>query len=373
MFALIVGTRPSFIMSAPIIHAFERADATLCIIHTAQHYSENMNAVFFRDLNIRAPDHTLKAAEIGLTPARQIAAIMIGVEDWLLRERPQALMVLGDTNSNLAGALAARKLNIPLAHIEAGERSGDLTAPEEQNRRMIDHIADIHFATNNRSCRNLIQENIASERIKVVGATVVDSVHQNLQKATALDLSAKEYAPDLKTPYAVMTLHRQENVEDRDRLDGILAEATEGAHRLNRPVLFFAHPRTLKRLCEFGLTDRIQADSLIRLLPGAGYLEFLRVLKGATFAITDSGGVQQEACILGVPAVTVMDSTPWPDTIEIGANQLCKPGQSSLSDGMVQANQKSYADTPWRQPFGDGSAGDRIMRAMLLRYATEAA
>lgn len=367
-FGLVVGTRPSFIMAAPIIAAFDDANVPLHVLHSGQHYSDNMNAVFFEDLGIRPPDHLLPTAADQKSPARQISAIMIGVEDWLQEAAPKALIVMGDTNSNLGGALAARKLNVPLAHVEAGERADDLRGPEEQNRRIIDHISDLNFATNARSRDNLRREGIADDRIEIVGNTIVDTALKNKAIAMALDLSKAEFAPILRDRFALMTLHRQEHVDDPEILSNILADVRQGAAALRRPVLFFAHPRTLGRLEAFGMIDQLNSDPLISLLPGAGYLEFLHLLQKAAFVITDSGGVQQESCIIGTPAVTIMASTPWPDTLEIGANELCRPGRDAIAPAMARADAKNYADKPWPQPFGDGTTSIQILAALQKRY-----
>lgn len=368
-YGLVVGTRPSFIMAAPIIAAFDEAGAGLKVLHSAQHYSGNMDEVFFRDLGIRAPDHRLNAQPDQRSPARQIANIMIGVEDWLHQETPNALMVLGDTNSNLGAALAARKLNVPLAHVEAGERSGDLAQPEEQNRRLIDHMADINFATNARSRANLSREGIEDDRILIVGNPIVDSILKNRDRAAAFDLSDRDYAAVLGGRFGVMTLHRQENVDDPERLPAIIADIEAGAASAATPILFFAHPRTLARLNEFGLIERLRSNQHINLRPGVGYLEFVAVLQKAAFCVTDSGGVQQEACIIGVPAVTIMDETPWPDTLEHGANELCRPGIDPVAPAILRATKKLYAASPWPQPFGDGNTGLNIRRALADRFA----
>ena len=294
---------------------------------------------------------------------------MIGVEDWLRQETPNALMVLGDTNSNLGAALAARKLNVPLAHVEAGERSGDLAQPEEQNRRLIDHMADINFATNARSRANLSREGIEDDRILIVGNPIVDSILKNRDRAAAFDLSDRDYAAVLGGRFGVMTLHRQENVDDPERLPAIIADIEAGAASAATPILFFAHPRTLARLNEFGLIERLRSNQHINLRPGVGYLEFVAVLQKAAFCVTDSGGVQQEACIIGVPAVTIMDETPWPDTLEHGANELCRPGIDPLAPAILRATKKLYAASPWPQPFGDGNTGLNIQRALADRFA----
>ncbi len=370
VFALVVGTRPSFIMAAPIIAAFDDAGAALKVLHSAQHYSENMDDVFFRDLGIRQPDHRLTAQPDQKSPARQIAHIMIGVEDWLRAETPQALMVLGDTNSNLGAALATRKLNVPLAHVEAGERSGDLAQAEEQNRRLIDHMADVNFATNARSCANLKAEGIPDARILITGNPIVDAVLKNRDKAAALDLSDRPYSDNLKGKFGVMTLHRQENVDDPDRLPVILRDIQAGAAAAGAPVIFFAHPRTLARINEQELMPGLESDPNIMILPGAGYHEFVAVLQRASFCVTDSGGVQQEACIVGVPAVTIMDETPWPDTISNGANELCRPAVDPITPAIGRAMQKSYATSPWSQPFGDGDTGARILQVLVERFGT---
>lgn len=369
MYGLVIGTRPSFIMAAPVIAAFDAHNTPLQVLHSSQHYSENMNAVFFEDLGIRPPDHVLPMLEGAISPARQISAIMIGVEDWLLQAQPQALMVLGDTNSNLGAAIACRKLNIPLAHIEAGERSTDLNTPEEQNRRIIDHISDLNFATNAKSSANLAREGIAPERVMVVGNTIVDTIFKNRARAAAFDSTGKPYAPYLDAPYAVMTLHRQENVDNAARLADILDAVSAGAAALKQRVLFFAHPRTHGRLREFGLFQRVEDDPNIALLEGVGYIEFVATLLNAAFCVTDSGGVQQECCVIGKPSVTVMESTPWPETIEAGGNEICCPGGVPIEGAMARAQAKADAGAMWGNPFGDGTTGEKIHDGLISRYS----
>jgi UDP-N-acetylglucosamine 2-epimerase (non-hydrolysing) len=302
--AIILGTRPEIIKMAPIIRECQRRNLDYFVLHTGQHYSYQMDSIFFEQLELPAARYNLDVGSA--SHAEQTGRIMAGVEKVLMDERPDVVLVQGDTNTVLAGALAASKLHIKVGHVEAGLRSYDRTMPEEINRVVADHISDYLFAPTENSRQNLRKEGIAEEKIHVTGNTIVDSVYQNLEIAKRkvnvladLGLAPKEYF--------LVTAHRQENVDSRERLGEILKGLEMVSREFELPVVFPVHPRTRKMAAEFGF----EFDG-IRAIEPLGFLEFLQLEANARMALTDSGGVQEETCILGVPCVTLRENTERP-------------------------------------------------------------
>lgn len=354
--AVVVGTRPGIVMFAPIIHELRRRAVPQFVIHTGQHYSPNMDAQFFADLHLPAPDYRIEGVAGRRTHGSQTAAMLEGIERILIERKPRLLLVGGDANTNLAGALAARKLQIAVGHVEAGERSYDWRMPEEHNRRMIDHVSDWLFVTGENAVHNLGREGVQG-RIVRTGNPIVDASVQHLKIALERG-SLLEQAGVRPGGYAVLTTHREENVDDEGNLCGSLQGVSEAAVELGLPVLFFVHPRTRKRLQEFGLEAWANRLPNLRLLESAGYLDFLAWVANAALVFTDSGGVQQEACIHRVPCVTLRDNTEWTETLDIGANRLagCVPA------AIVSAARLAFAGPrEWPVPFGDGDAAERIV------------
>ena len=354
--ALVIGTRPGIIMFAPIIKEFERQNIDHFIIHTGQHYSPNMDTQFFSDLNLPNPKYKIENVHNKPTHGGQTAAMLEGVEDALMNEKPTLVLVGGDANTNLAGALAARKLRIKVGHVESGERSYDWRMPEEHNRRMIDHISDLLFTTNEKGKRNLEKESVQGQ-IFLVGNPIVDASLNNYQVAREKSTILREMALK-KDSYAVLTTHREENVDFKDLLKGILQGVSDASSRLGLVTIFLAHPRTLKRLNEFDLYGWAESLPNLKINEAVGYLDFLFLLANARIAFTDSGGVQQEACIHRVPAVTVRENTEWTETLEIGANRLA----GTDPDRIVQAAEEAYrVRRDWTVPFGDGKTAEKIV------------
>lgn len=353
--AVLVGTRPEIIKLAPVVHACEEMDIDCTIIHTGQHYSETLDAVFFDQLDLPDPAYNL---EVGSGPhGEQTGEMLIGIEQILRQEDPETLLVQGDTNSVLAGAIAASKLDIKLGHVEAGLRSFDRQMPEETNRVLADHVADYLFAPSEQSKDYLLDEGIDSDRISVTGNTIVDALeaYQTVaqQQSTVLDeldLTAKAYF--------LMTVHRQENVEDPTRLKTILDGIAETAADYDLPVVYPAHPHTQERISEFGIT----VPDRIKLIEPREYLDFLQLEAEARLVLTDSGGVQEEACILGVPCVTIRSSTERPETLAVGANELTDPEPARLAASVDRMISKSG---DWENPFGDGQASKRILQTVV--------
>lgn len=351
---VVVGTRPGIIMFSPVVRELERQGVPYFILHTGQHYSPNMDRQFFEELELPEPGYTLETVKLSTLHGAQTAEMLRGCEQVLLEERPRLVLVSGDANTNLAAALAARKLHIRVGHVEAGERSHDWRMPEEHNRVLIDHLSEYLFATSEKAEQNLKADNVRGE-IVVTGNPIVDACRENLELATRHSTILSELGVD-KEPYAAATVHREENTDSRSALAGILEGMRLLGERLGLRLVFAVHPRTRKRMEEFGLVE--QADGLL-LTHALGYLDFLNLMAGSKLVVTDSGGVQQESCILGVPCVTLRDSTEWTETLECGANRL-----AGADPERILGAAEAMLDAPrgWSHPFGDGHAAERIAR-----------
>ena len=348
--SIVLGTRPEIIKFSPIIRECEQLRLDYFILHTGQHYSYNMDKVFFEQLGLPEAAYNL---DVGSgSHAEQTGKILVGVERVLQKEEPDVVLVEGDTNTVLGGALASVKLGVKVGHVEAGLRSYDRRMPEEINRVVADHCADFLFAPTVESKQTLLGEGIPEEKIFVTGNTIVDAVAQNLEiskeKAdvlTALDLEKKRYF--------VATAHRQENVDDEERFRGIV----EGLKRVCREsgvqLVYPLHPRARKNMRTFGL----EADG-IRLVDPLDYLGFLQLESNAELVFTDSGGVQEETCILGVPCVTLRDNTERPETLEVGSNVLAGTNPEKIVE---KARFMLGKRNGWQNPFGDGKAGKHII------------
>ena len=348
--AIILGTRPEIIKMAPVIRELEKRQGNYFVLHTGQHYSYNLDKVFFERLKLPQAKYNL---EVGSgSHAEQTGKIIIGVEKVLQEETPDIILVEGDTNSVLASALAAVKLHIKVGHIEAGLRSYDKQMPEEINRILTDHCADYLFAPTEKARTILLGEGIPEDKIFVTGNTIVDAIYQNLEIARqgenildALSLKPQEYF--------VVTLHRQENVDNRARFASILEGLDKVAADFHLPVVYPVHPRSRKRMSEFNLEPRN-----FTLIDPVDFLGFLQLGSNARLILTDSGGVQEEACILSVPCVTLRDNTERPETIEIGSNILAGASPDRILEcSRVMLGRKN----DWESPFGDGKAGGRIV------------
>lgn len=348
--ALVLGTRPEIIKMAPVVRALEKRKADFFVLHTGQHYSYNLDRVFFEQLRLPAAKYNLEVGSA--SHAEQTGRILVGVERVLQKEEPDTVLVLGDTNSVFAGALAAVKLGIKMGHIEAGLRSYDRTMPEEINRVLTDHCADLLFAPTEKSKQILLGEGIAEAKIFVTGNTIVDAVCQNLELAKnqknileTLNLKPKEYF--------LVTLHRQENVDSRDRFASVLSGLRKVSGEFQLPIIYPVHPHSRRRLNEFGL----QTMGLTLIEP-VDYFGFLQLENSARLILTDSGGVQEESCILGVPCVTLRDNTERPETLEVGSNILSGTRPDKILEcTRLMLNRKN----DWQNPFGDGKAGERIV------------
>lgn len=353
---IVLGTRPGIVMFAPIIHGMRRRSRPHFVIHTGQHHSANMDTQFFEDLDLPPPDYRIEGTAERFTHGAQTAVMLEEIERILLDRCPRMILVGGDANTNLAGALAARKLHILVGHIEAGERSYDWRMPEEHNRVVIDNISDHLFATGEKAVRNLETEGIRGQ-VHVTGNPIVDASHQGLQLALTKSTALRQRGLEPRR-YAILTMHREENVDDERKLSLALEGVSAAAVDTGLPTLFLLHPRTQMRLEQFGLTEWAGNLPGISVSEAVGYLDFLNLLAHAGLVFTDSGGVQQEACIHRVPCVTLRDNTEWTETLEGGANQLAGCDRERIREA---ARCAFRADQDWPEPFGDGQAAERII------------
>jgi UDP-N-acetylglucosamine 2-epimerase (non-hydrolysing) len=357
MIAIILGTRPEIIKMSPIIKECEQRNLDYFILHTGQHYSYEMDRVFFEQLELPDVKYNL---DIGSARhGDQTGRMLIKIEQMLMKEKPDSVLLEGDTNTVLAGSLAAAKLGISVGHVEAGLRSYDRSMPEEINRTLADHCSDYLFAPTKTSKNTLLNEGISEDRIYVTGNTIVDAVQQNVKLAEykssildELDITTKQFF--------LATVHRQENVDNPVRFNCILQGLNSTAEEFNMPVIYPIHPRSRKRIHEFGL----QVNGSIKLIDPVDFLDFLKLESSARLVLTDSGGVQEETCTLGVPCVTLRDNTERPETIEVGSNILA----GTQPEKILQCTWNMLDRTNgWKNPFGDGKAAEKIMRVMANR------
>nr|WP_290927212.1 UDP-N-acetylglucosamine 2-epimerase (non-hydrolyzing) [Haliscomenobacter sp.] len=317
----IVGARPNFMKVAPLHRAFQRqAELESKIVHTGQHYDAKMSEVFFTQLELPNPDYFLGIG--GGSHTQQTAKIMLAFEEVLQKEQPDLVLVVGDVNSTIACALVAVKMNIPVAHVEAGLRSGDRGMPEEINRILTDSISDFLFVTEMSGMINLAKENVPDERVFFIGNCMIDSLVHYRERAQRLSYAEiLPGKPSLQDQgYVLVTMHRPSNVDFREGLEAILSIIEDTVQY--RQVVFPVHPRTLKNLENYGLLERFeQIPNLITTEP-LGYLEFLRLMESAVLVITDSGGIQEETTFLQTPCLTFRSSTERPITVELGTNTL---------------------------------------------------
>lgn len=349
MIGIILGTRPEIIKMSPVITECEKQGLDYFILHTGQHYSYEMDRIFFEMLNLPQPDYNL---DVGSgTHASQTGKIMLGIENILSKEQPDVVLVQGDTNTVLSGSLAAAKLHIKIGHVEAGLRSFDRSMPEEINRIVSDHVSDYLFAPTETSYRQLVKEGIDPEIIFVTGNTVVDAVYQNIEIAKNKVNILKDLGLSSKK-YILVTFHRAENVDIKERLEGIITGLKLIKDYFSLPVVFPIHPRTEKMIEKFGFS--LEG---INVVPPQGFLEFLQLEANAKFVLTDSGGLQEETCILGVPCITLRDNTERPETLEVGSNVLAGVNPST----MLSHAKNAVIDKSWNNPYGDGTAAKLIV------------
>ncbi|MEU7757029.1 UDP-N-acetylglucosamine 2-epimerase (non-hydrolyzing) [Micromonospora sp. NPDC049171] len=343
----VAGARPNFPKAAPVIRALQRHGVPQRLVHTGQHYDERMSEVFFRQLGLPEPDVNLGVGSG--SHASQTARVMTGLEELMVADRPALTVVYGDVNSALAAALVASKLGIPVAHVEAGLRSFDRSMPEEINRIVVDHVSDLLFATSPDAVSHLETEGVATEKIHLVGNPMIDTLLANLDR---FDVAGIRTALSLPDRYVVATLHRPGNVDDAADAVSLVKAMHAVADQL--PVILPLHPRGRRHLENAGLLSH----RALRVVDPLGYLEFVSLVRGAAVVVTDSGGVQEETTMLGVPCLTLRPNTERPITITHGTNRLVTP--STLAETVastVAAQRLANWPTP---PMWDGAAGARI-------------
>ena len=314
----VVGARPNFMKIAPIIDEMKRRASVFepILVHTGQHYDDSMSASFFEELRIPRPDINLEVGSA--SHAEQTARVMIAFETVIEEQRPDWVVVVGDVNSTMAATLVAAKMNVRTAHVEAGLRSRDRSMPEEINRLVTDSVADLLLTPSRDADENLLKEGIPQEKIRFVGNVMIDTLYRMLERAR--DSQVLEQYKLVPQQFCAMTLHRPSNVDDSDSLRGIL-EAV-GAIQERMPVVFPVHPRTRMRMEEFGLENFITSYPNLILTAPMGYLDFLRLYSNSRLVLTDSGGIQEETTVLGIPCLTLRENTERPITVTQGTNRV---------------------------------------------------
>jgi UDP-N-acetylglucosamine 2-epimerase (non-hydrolysing) len=354
---LIAGARPNFMKIAPILHAYERdhsfqKEVSFRLIHTGQHFDTNMSDLFFEQLNIRKPDIYLNCG--GGSQAEQTGKIMVAYEK-LLSECPSDFcIVVGDVNSTMACTIVAKKMNIRVAHVEAGIRSGDMAMPEEINRIVTDSIADIFFTTTENAGFALKKSGVEDSSIFLVGNTMIDTLIANLNRLTQPSIWIEAKLEQKK--YFLLTLHRPSNVDHKDKLESLLK--TVISHTNGLPIIFPVHPRTRKTLQSIG----IEAPNLFCVEP-MGYLEFIYLVKNAVGVITDSGGITEETTVLGIPCITLRNSTERPETVEIGTNVLVGDDEKQLASYLDEIIENSWKKGSIPK-YWDGNTSERIISCL---------
>ncbi|MDQ3448279.1 MAG: UDP-N-acetylglucosamine 2-epimerase (non-hydrolyzing) [Chloroflexota bacterium] len=357
----VVGARPNFVKAAPVMHALAERGVPQRLVHTGQHYDAAMSDVFFDDLELPRPDVSLGVGSG--SHAVQTAAIMVALEQALTPERPPLVIVYGDVNSTIAAALVCAKLGIPSAHVEAGLRSFDRSMPEEINRVVTDRLADLLFVTSPEGVDNLAREGIDAGRVHLVGNPMIDTLLRHLSRFDPGPVRDRLGAPGR---YAVATIHRPANVDEPHAARRIVAALEEAVARI--PVVLPLHPRGRATLEEAGLAELTGRGLLV--VDPLGYLEFLSLVRGSSAVITDSGGIQEETTILGIPCLTLRPNTERPITITHGTNRLVEP--EALGAALDGALAGAQAPPPEGPPLWDGHAGERISQSIESWLAVRA-
>ena len=350
----VVGARPNFVKIAPLAQELTNRGVAYDIVHTGQHYDESLSRAFFEQLHIPSP-----ALYLGVgsgTHGVQTGKMMMRIEEILMEGHYDLVIVVGDVNSTLAATLAAVKLHIPVAHIESGYRSFDMCMPEEINRVLVDRVSQLLFAPTENAVLNLINEGIDQDRIFMVGNIMIETLLNNAELVDAAPL------PDVPTDYAVLTLHRAENTDN----PAVLASILEGVDTSTVPVVFPVHPRTRAKLEETGLWAMVDASTVIRPVEPLSYLSFQRLVKGARTVLTDSGGVQEEACIYQVPCLTLRNNTERMVTIQLGANKLVGTDAARIASALA-ASLAAGRGSWGCPPYWDIGVARRIVDVLVSR------
>ena len=364
---LVAGARPNFMKIAPLMHALKgHSTIKAVLVHTGQHYDVKMSGQFFDELNIPTPDINLEVGSA--SHAVQTARIMEGFEKVCLDEKPDAVLVVGDVNSTAACTLVASKMGIKTIHYEAGLRSNDRTMPEEINRLVTDAISDIFITTSIDADENLLKENIPAEKIHMLGNLMIDSLVANLTKAQSTELNFKllnrDYSIEigvdfLPSKYGVMTFHRPGNVDDKESLTKLVQLWGDISNQV--PLVFPVHPRTYKNILNFGLQDTIDRYPHLYFIEPLGYLQFIHLVSRSMFALTDSGGIQEETTYLNIPCLTVRPNTERPVTVWEGSNKLIKLEEIASEVILIVNGKGKSGKTP---KFWDGKTAERIVKVL---------
>ena len=367
--ATILGTRPEIIKMAPIIDEISKRNIEQIVIHTGQHYDKEMSDNFFKDLEIPAPDYNIHVGSG--THGKQTGLMMKGIEEVLLDENPDIVLVQGDTNAVLAGALVASKLHIAVGHVEAGLRSFDMTMPEEVNRRAADVCSTMYFIPTEESAINLLAEGFSRKSLIITGNTVVDACFRHLEIAKKRGFEEESLA-DLHIEnmdnILTLTMHRAENVDVKERVTNII-DALKELSDMN--IIFPIHPRTKNTLKNFGLFDELNDLEHIHIIKPVGYLDFLQLTSASTLILTDSGGLQEEAITLNVPALTLRYNTERPETVAAGGNILVGSDKEAILENANKIlNDKEFADKMKNapNPYGEGDSAKSIVDAIEDYY-----
>lgn len=359
----IVGARPNFMKVAPLHRAFMAHGGIVSkIVHTGQHYDARMSDIFFNQLGLPTPDYFLGVG--GGSHTQQTARIMLAFEEILLSEKPDLVLVVGDVNSTIACTLVAVKEHIPVAHVEAGLRSGDRTMPEEINRLVTDAISDLLFVSEQSGLDNLASEGVPQEKVIFAGNVMIDSLVQFEQQADRSDIL--DTAGLTPCGYALVTMHRPANVDTLEGLTAVAQIVLNTAGQLK--VAFPIHPRTLKNMEQHGLLEAIQKHPAILLMEPQGYFEFLKLIKNAKVVLTDSGGIQEETTYLKVPCLTFRNNTERPVTVTLGTNRLLEhlnPAEIDAILGDILAGKTKKGTIP---PLWDGRTAHRIAETLWQKY-----
>ena len=355
----VVGTRPNFIKIAPLVKEMAKhSEIKQILVHTGQHYDKKMSQLFFDELEIPKPDINLGVGSA--SDIMQTASIILKFEKFLLKEKPDLVIVVGDVNSTLAAALAAAKCKVKVAHVESGLRSFDRTMSEELNRILTDHISDFLFTTEESANKNLINEGIDKNKIFFVGNVMIDSLLSHREKAKKSKILSELNIK--RNEYVVLTLHRPSNVDNKKSLEHVIGILDNIQQKIK--IVFPVHPRTLKNINKFKLDQKLKNQKNLVITEPLGYLDFLNLMSNSIFVLTDSGGIQEETTVLGVPCITLRNSTERPVTVEQGTNVLVSTDKSKIVQSAYKLvkghNPKGRIPKLW-----DGKAAQRIVKVLL--------